>query len=143
MAEKRITDVDYLDSLNSNESFFVNHNNAIKQISKNNVVFDIVNGGTGANNVVDARTNLGAAAVEHNHDASDITSGTIAKERLPVLSANDVGALPTAGGEMTGAFVMNGGDIVLKEGVNYGTEEQMPTAGIVGRIFLKKVETSS
>ena len=43
MANKRITDVDFLDSLSSNESFFVNQNNAIKQINKGNIVFDIVN----------------------------------------------------------------------------------------------------
>lgn len=41
MANKRITDVDFLDSLNSNESFFVNHNNTIKQVNKSNIVFDI------------------------------------------------------------------------------------------------------
>ena len=29
MANKRITDVDYIDSLNSNESFFVNQNNSL------------------------------------------------------------------------------------------------------------------
>lgn len=37
MANKRITDVDFLESLNSDESFFVNHNNSIKQISRTNL----------------------------------------------------------------------------------------------------------
>lgn len=125
MANKRITDVDFLESLNSDESFFVNQNNSIKQISKSNIIFDVISGGTGANNASDARVNLGAAAIEHNHDASD------------------VGAVPSAGGTMTGTLVMDGGDIVLKEGVNYGTEEQMPAAGVKGRVFLKKIKTSS
>lgn len=44
MANKRITDVDFVDSLNSNESFFINQNNAIKQINKGNVIDDIVDG---------------------------------------------------------------------------------------------------
>ncbi len=58
MANKRITDVDFLDSLSSNESFFVNQNNSIKQINKSNIVFDIANGGTGATNGADGLANL-------------------------------------------------------------------------------------
>ena len=56
---KRITDVDFIESLNSDESFFINQHNAIKQIKRSNVVFDIANGGTGATTVADARNNLG------------------------------------------------------------------------------------
>lgn len=41
MANKRITDVDFINSLNSNESFFINQNNTIKQINKNNVVLPV------------------------------------------------------------------------------------------------------
>ena len=59
MANKRITDVDYLDSLNNNESFFINQNNALKQINKKDIVFDIENGGTGATTIEAARDNLG------------------------------------------------------------------------------------
>lgn len=62
MANKRITDVDFLDSLNSDESFFVNRNNSIKQINKKNVVMEIVNGGTGATTAEQALINLGAAS---------------------------------------------------------------------------------
>ncbi len=60
---KRITDVDIIDSLNGDESFFVNQNSSIKQISKNDVFKDIIhpieNGGTGATTVASARNNLG------------------------------------------------------------------------------------
>ncbi len=43
----------------------------------------VANGGTGATTAANARTNLGAAASSHNHGAGSITSGTLAKERLP------------------------------------------------------------
>ena len=59
MADKRITDVDFISSLASDESFFVNQNNTLKQINKGDVTFGIVNGGTGANNAADALINLG------------------------------------------------------------------------------------
>lgn len=63
MADKRITDVDIIESLDSNESFFVNKNNSIKQIKKEDIIFGIVNGGTGATNAVEARKNLGAISI--------------------------------------------------------------------------------
>lgn len=65
MANKRITDVDFVDSLNSNESFFINQNNAIKQINKEDVVFNVANGGTGATTVDEARKNLGAITMNN------------------------------------------------------------------------------
>lgn len=202
MADKRITDVDFLDSLNGNESFFVNQNNSLKQINKNDIVFGIEQGGTGATNLEDARANLGivpenigAAEKVHTHSASDITSGTISKDILPALSASDfdaapsshthtaeeigaspsshthtaeeigaspsshthtaseVGALSSSGGTVSGELkvsgnlkidsngdlILQGSDVVLKEGTNYGTEAQRPTAGVKGRIFFKKV----
>lgn len=65
MANKRITDVDYIDSLNSNESFFVNQNSTLRQINKENVVFGVNNGGTGAKTAKDARLNLGAVTIDN------------------------------------------------------------------------------
>jgi hypothetical protein len=58
MADKRITDVDYIGSLNNSESFFVNQNNTLKQINKKDVVLDIINGGTGATDASTALYNL-------------------------------------------------------------------------------------
>lgn len=62
--EKRITDVDFLNSLNGDESFFVNQNSSIKQINKSNIIFGITNGGTGATTAKGARVNLGAVSID-------------------------------------------------------------------------------
>lgn len=76
MTNKRITDVDFIESLNSDESFFVNQNNTIKQINKGDITFDIVNGGTGANNAEDARENLDAAPTSHASAGTTYGKGT-------------------------------------------------------------------
>lgn len=43
--------------------------------------------------------------------------------------------LPLSGGKLTGTLTVN--DLILVSGVNYG--DTLPTAGTVGRIFLKRV----
>lgn len=53
------------------------------------------------------------------------------------VTAQQTGAVPSSGGAMTGNLSMNGGHIILKEGVNYGTS--LPAAGVKGRIFFKVV----
>ena len=58
MANKKITDVDFIESLDSNESFFVNQNNTLRQINRANIVFGFANGGIGANNGEDGLQNL-------------------------------------------------------------------------------------
>lgn len=64
MATKRITDVDYIESLDGSESFFINKNSSIKQINRGNafknIIWDIGHGGTGATSASAARENLGA-----------------------------------------------------------------------------------
>jgi len=42
-------------------------------------------GGTGATTADDARSKLGAAAEKHEHSATDINSGTLSSDRLPVV----------------------------------------------------------
>lgn len=59
------------------------------------------------------------------------------KSNPHTVTASQAGAVPTTGGTMTGSLTMNGGHIVLKEGINYGTE--LPEPGIPGRVFFKKV----
>ena len=41
------------------------------------LVVPVAKGGTGATDAATARANLGAAAAEHDHDASDVTTGTL------------------------------------------------------------------
>lgn len=148
MANKRITDVDFIDSLNSNESFFVNQNSSIKQISKADVVFGINNGGTGATDAATALKNFGlsASSTELNH-IKGVTSNVQTQINQLTSDINQLTSdieevqskefLPISGGVLTGATTFNG--IILTEGVDYGTEEQRPPAGIKGRIYFQKV----
>lgn len=68
---------------------------------------------------------------------SSLISHIANKNNPHVVTASQTGAVPAAGGTMTGALKMDGGDLILKEGVNYGTE--LPEPGIKGRLFFKKV----
>lgn len=52
-------------------------------------------------------------------------------------TAASVGAVPTAGGTMTGALTLKG-NLILTEGKNYGTTAQRPAAGVKGRVYLRK-----
>lgn len=81
MANKRITDVDFLESLDSDESFFVNQNNTIKQINRGNITFGITNGGTGATDAATARDNLG-------------------------ITPDNIGAVNKSGDTMTGKLIV-------------------------------------
>lgn len=118
MADKKITSVDFVKLLNSNESFFINQNNAIKQISIDDIIFGISNGGTGADNVSDARINLGL--------------GVVAIENvLPIAKG---GTNATNGAEGLGNLLA-AGETILSE-FQYG--DDLPEAGKVGRIFFKK-----
>lgn len=155
MADKRITDVDFIETLNSDESFFVNQNSTLKQINKGKIVFDIVNGGTGATNAEDARENLGAAPSIHSHDASEIDSGVLSVDRLPTMPISNVsGVLPVnqlpiipisngGTGSSDGAIGLNNlfaAGYTILSSHQYGTT--LPTdnsSATKGRIFFKKV----
>lgn len=99
---------------------------AIGGLTLNNAL-TIANGGTGATDSATARTNLaitpaniGAAALSHNHDASNITSGRLDYGRLPsgtiiqvahtqtatksVIRTQDLSAVPGAAIDFTPKF---------------------------------------
>ncbi len=56
------------------------------------------------------------------------------------VTAKQTGALPTAGGTMTGTLAMGGGHITLTRGKNYGTANEIPEDLPEGGLFLKVVE---
>ena len=93
---KRITDVDFIESLNSDESFFINQHNAIKQIKRSNVVFDIANGGTGATTVANARNNLGLGntdgALPVANGGTGASDAAVARANLGITPEN-IGAV--------------------------------------------------
>lgn len=149
MANKRITDVDYIDSLNSNESFFVNQNNTIRQINKSDVVFGVVNGGTGANNVADARTNLGLGSVAVESTVPVTKGGTGAANATTARSNLGLGSVSvedTVPIEKGGTGADNGatgltnlfaaGSTVLSSN-QYG--DTLPSSGVAGQIFFLKL----
>lgn len=95
MATKRITDVDIIDSLNSDESFFVNQNSSIKQINKSNIVFGINNGGTGATTVAGARNALGLGNTEGALPVANGGTGAITADDARVnlgITPKNIGA---------------------------------------------------
>ena len=51
------------------------------------------------------------------------------------VTADQVGALPIAGGTMEGTLTTNG--IILTEGIDYGTGD--PSDGTLGQLYFKKV----
>lgn len=116
--------------------------------------------GSTAKSVNITPANIGAAPAAHTHSADDINTGTLNSNRLPTvpvskggtgattaadartnlgITPENIGALPRSGGTMTGPLTLNG-DIILKEGVNYGTIDQRPAPGVKGRIFFVVVE---
>ena len=161
MANKRITEVDYIDSLNSNESFFINHNNSIKQINKSDIVFEISNGGTGATTPAEALENLGITVtaeelnniqsqfnnvqsqfdniqlqlddksnVNHEHNASDIVDGVLPIENGGTGSSDGASAIQN---------LFAAGNTILSP---YQFGDELPEAGVVGRVFYKKHKTA-
>ena len=149
MANKRITDVDYIDSLNSNESFFVNQNNTIKQINKGNVTFGVVNGGTGADNATDARTNLGLGSVATENTVPVTKGGTGAANAATArsnLGLGDVAVESIVPVEKGGTGVTDGatalanmfaaGSTVLSAN-QYG--DDFPSSPVDGQIFFLKL----
>lgn len=150
MADKRITDVDFLDSLNSDESFFVNQNNTLKQVKRSNVTFEIINGGTGAKDAETARANLGAADSETVDEIgvllsnlrNDFDSYTNSVDSIISEMQNAVTPISNGGtGSSDGAEGLKNlfasGYTILSP-YQYGTE--LPEAGIEGRIFFKIIE---
>lgn len=151
MANKRITDVDYIDSLDNNVSFFINHSNTLRQIHNRDAIFGITSGGTGANNATDARENLGLGSVATENILPVSKGGTgsynAATARtnlgLGAVATEDVVAIENGG---TGAdnaeeglanLFENAERTILTHGNQYG--DTFPPNPVNGQIFFLKL----
>lgn len=102
MADKRITDVDFIESLDGSESFFINQNSTLKQVNKGNIFKDTVwginYGGTGATDATTAIANLGAqtkhSAVTATLSASGWSNNRQTVEVLGVTADNTIFVSP-------------------------------------------------
>lgn len=100
MANKRITDVGVVTTLDSDESFFINKNNAIKQIKRKDIVVSVSSGGTGATTVAGARNALGLGNTDGALPIANGGTGGITVEgaRKNLGLGHTSGALPIANG---------------------------------------------
>lgn len=151
--KKKLTNVDYIDSLTNNGSFFVNQNNTVRQINKEDVVFGVKSGGTGAKNAEDARTNLGLGSVAVENVVPMDKGGTGATNRDDARAMLGLGAVSTVnvvpmryGGTnaIDGATglknLFSSGGAVLTRGLQYGDSLTDFTGDLVeGTVFFVKI----
>lgn len=146
MANKRITDVDFINSLNSNESFFINQNNTIKQINKNNVVLpvsslgitatadelNVLNGITATTEELNKLDGVTATTTELNV-LDGITATTEELNYVDGVTSNIQtqidGKVSDAGDTMTGNLTFSNGGVILGS-IASGASFRLSDAGI-------------
>ena len=108
-------------------------------------ILAVSHGGTGASSASTARTNLGAAAKDHDHSASDITSGTLPIARGGTGSTSASGACSNLGAvTISTAQTISGaktfkGNTIIQGGATapglYFQSSNTALTGYVARIF--------
>ena len=83
----------------------------------------------------------GFSETDHEHDASDVKSGTFSTARIPNISMSKGGTGATNGSDGL-KNLLAAGPMILKEGVNYQYGDTLPDPGTPGRIFflIKRAE---
>ena len=147
MANKRITDVDTVE-LKSNELFFINQNNTIKQVPKADVIESVVNSFSDESIATDVKSKLGLGLVASKDVVPIANGGTGASN--PAAARNALGldfideekVVPIENGgtgttnidEALLNLLSHG--IVLSEGIHYGDSTNDFTGDLTdGAIF--------
>lgn len=86
--KKRITDVDTVDSLNSNESFFINQNSSLKQVNIDNVFANIANKITNVD-PIDSTSSVESFFVNQNNTIKQTSVISIANGGTNATNAED------------------------------------------------------
>lgn len=100
---------------------------------------EAMNAAAAAKNVADAAKTAAGSAQTSANAANTAAGNAQTTANTANTTANAAkrtadAALPKSGGTITGSVTF-GGNIILKEGVNYGTIDQRPAPGVKGRIF--------
>lgn len=116
----------------------------ISRINGTDALADItINGKPIKNNPTLSASDVGAAETNHNHDATDITSGEIGIDRIPTLTIAK-GGTGSENGKDGLKNLLASGPMILSSGNQYGTPAQFQALKESGRaeegqVFFVKV----
>lgn len=105
-----------------------------KRIYDYNSPLPVANGGTGATNAAQARANIGAAASSHNHDASNITSGTLSADRIPTITDGKIQSVSAS--KITGTIPQSILPSYVDDVLEYTNLAAFPKTGESGKIYV-------
>lgn len=105
-----------------------------KRIYDYNSPLPVANGGTGATNAAQARANIGAAASSHNHDASNITSGTLSADRIPTITDGKIQSVSAS--KITGTIPQSILPSYVDDVLEYENLAAFPKTGESGKIYV-------
>ena len=105
-----------------------------KRVYDYNSPLPVANGGTGATNAAQARANIGAAASSHNHDASNITSGTLSADRIPTITDGKIQSVSAS--KITGTIPQSILPSYVDDVLEYENLAAFPKTGESGKIYV-------